>query len=432
MMKIEKNILNTNLPPLSQRMRPQVLSDYMGQSNIVDKDSLIISAIKKNNPFSIILWGPPGTGKTTLAKILAKKFSVSFYELSAVSSGVSEIRKILKNGSENFKLGKRSILFIDEIHRFNKSQQDTLLHSVENGSIILIGATTENPSFEVIPPLLSRCKILKLNPLNENELKQILNRAIHEDIVISQRDIQINEKAETLLFSFASGDARKMLNTFELAVMSSNKNLIMENDILRACQQKNIVYDKNGDYHFDVISAFIKSIRGSDPDAAIYWLAIMLEGGEKPEYIARRLIILASEDIGNAEPYALQLATSGFEAVKIIGMPEARIILAQICTYLAAIPKSNASYKAIDSAISYIRKNGAESIPLHLRNAPTRLSRDLGHGKDYKYIHNYQNHFMEQNYFPDSIKNISFYKPSDEGREKFLKTRLSKLWKNRF
>ena len=432
-MSSEQSILNTNLPPLAQRMRPQTLSDYMGQSALTNKGSLLSSALEKNQPFSMILWGPPGTGKTTLAKIISRKFEAVYYELSAVSSGVAKVREILEKGKNAFEMGKRCILFIDEIHRFNKSQQDALLHAVENGSIILIGATTENPSFEVISPLLSRCRVLKLNPLTSDELAKILNRAKSEDVLLSQQNVKMDADAESLLLSSCGGDARKMLNTFELAVSLADGESISDENISNALQQKHVIYDKAGDYHYDVISAFIKSVRGSDPDAAIYWLAVMLEGGEKPEFIARRLIILASEDIGNAEPYALQLATSAFQAVHIIGMPESRIILGQITTYLAAVPKSNASYQAIDNAMAHVRDNGAGSVPLHLRNAPTKLMKNEAYGKNYKYAHSFPDHFVNDNYMPESFTETpSFYNPSNQGREKFLKERLNKLWKDRF
>ena len=432
-MSSEPIILNTNLPPLAQRMRPQTLSDYMGQSELTHEGSLLSSSLEKNQPFSMILWGPPGTGKTTLAKILSRKFEAVYYELSAVSSGVAKVREILEKGKNAFEMGKRCILFIDEIHRFNKSQQDALLHAVENGSIILIGATTENPSFEVISPLLSRCRVLKLNPLTSEALAQILSRAKSEDVLLSQQNIKMDAKAESLLLSSCGGDARKMLNTFELAVSLADDKSISDENISNALQQKHVIYDKSGDYHYDVISAFIKSVRGSDPDAAIYWLAVMLEGGEKPEFIARRLIILASEDIGNAEPYALQLATSAFQAVHIIGMPESRIILGQITTYLAAVPKSNSSYQAIDNAMKHIRDNGSGSVPLHLRNTPTKLMKNEGYGKDYKYAHSYPDHFVNDNYMPENFTETpSFYNPSNQGRERFLKERLNKLWKDRF
>ena len=432
-MSSEPIILNTNLPPLAQRMRPQTLSDYMGQSELTHEGSLLSSSLEKNQPFSMILWGPPGTGKTTLAKILSRKFEAVYYELSAVSSGVAKVREILEKGKNAFEMGKRCILFIDEIHRFNKSQQDALLHAVENGSIILIGATTENPSFEVISPLLSRCRVLKLNPLTSEALAQILSRAKSEDVLLSQQIVKMDAKAESLLLSSCGGDARKMLNTFELAVSLADDKSISDENISNALQQKHVIYDKSGDYHYDVISAFIKSVRGSDPDAAIYWLAVMLEGGEKPEFIARRLIILASEDIGNAEPYALQLATSAFQAVHIIGMPESRIILGQITTYLAAVPKSNSSYQAIDNAMKHIQDNGSGSVPLHLRNTPTKLMKNEGYGKDYKYAHSYPDHFVNDNYMPENFTETpSFYNPSNQGRERFLKERLNKLWKDRF
>ena len=432
-MSSEPIILNTNLPPLAQRMRPQTLSDYMGQSELTHEGSLLSSSLEKKQPFSMILWGPPGTGKTTLAKILSRKFEAVYYELSAVSSGVAKVREILEKGKKAFEMGKRCILFIDEIHRFNKSQQDALLHAVENGSIILIGATTENPSFEVISPLLSRCRVLKLNPLTSEALAQILSRAKSEDVLLSQQNVKMDLAAESLLLSSCGGDARKMLNTFELAVSLAENKSISDENISNALQQKHVIYDKSGDYHYDVISAFIKSVRGSDPDAAIYWLAVMLEGGEKPEFIARRLIILASEDIGNAEPYALQLATSAFQAVHIIGMPESRIILGQITTYLAAAPKSNSSYQAIDNAMKHIRDNGASSVPLHLRNSPTELMQNEGSETEYKYAHSYPGHFVDDDYMPENFtKPPSFYNPSDQGREKFLKERLNKLWKDRF
>jgi len=427
--------LSKNLPPLAERIRPYVLSEFIGQTNLIHENSLLTKAVGSKQPFSLIFWGPPGTGKTTLARILSREFGVEYFELSAISSGVKQVREILEKGKASFESGKRSILFIDEIHRFTKSQQDALLHGVEEGSITLIGATTENPSFEIISPLLSRCRVLRLHPLNELDLRCLIKRALENDILLSQKNLQMDDKTNFFLIESCGGDARKMLNTLELAVsLHSEESVILKKeDIQEALQQKNVLYDRAGDYHYDVISAFIKSVRGSDPDAAIYWLAVMLEGGEKPEFIARRLIILAAEDIGNAEPYALQLATAAFDAVHRIGMPESRIILSQITIYLAAVPKSNAAYKAIDAALENVRENGVGSVPLHLRNAPTNLMKSEGYGKDYKYTHSFDNHFVEQNYFPEFF-NIPprFYNPQNEGREKFLKERLSKIWKDRY
>jgi putative ATPase len=427
--------LSKNLPPLAERIRPQGLSEFIGQENLIHENSLLTKAVASKQPFSLIFWGPPGTGKTTLARILSREFGVEYFELSAISSGVKQVREILEKGKASFESGKYSILFIDEIHRFTKSQQDALLHGVEEGSITLIGATTENPSFEVISPLLSRCRVLRLHPLNDLDLECVIKRALENDILLSQKNLQIDDQTKFFLIESCGGDARKMLNTLELAVSlhSEERAMLKKEDIQEALQQKNVIYDKAGDYHYDVISAFIKSVRGSDPDAAVYWLAVMLEGGEKPEFIARRLIILAAEDIGNAEPYALQLATAAFDAVHRIGMPESRIILSQITTYLAGVPKSNAAYKAIDAALENIRENGAGSVPLHLRNAPTNLMKSEGYGKDYKYAHSFDNHFVEQNYFPEFFNTApQFYNPQNEGREKFLKERLGKLWKDRY
>ena len=429
------SLLSKNLPPLAERIRPQVLSDFSGQISLIRDNSVLSKAVESNQPFSLIFWGPPGTGKTTLARILSCEFSADYFEISAISSGVKHIREVILKGKTAFESGKRSILFVDEIHRFKKSQQDALLHAVEEGTITLIGATTENPSFEVISPLLSRCRVLRLYPLNETELEKILKRAINDDILLSQRNFTIDKNAEKLILESCGGDARKMLNTLELAVslLSGENSKMIINDIEEALQQKHIIYDKAGDYHYDVISAFIKSIRGSDPDAAVYWLAVMLEGGEKPEFIARRLIILASEDIGNAEPYALQLATAAFDAVNKIGMPESRIILSQITTYLAGVPKSNAAYKAINSALEMIREKGSEPVPINLRNASTKLMKSEGYGKNYKYTHSYDNHFVKQNYFPEAFTDPPvFYNPQSVGREKFLKERLDKLWKDRY
>ena len=429
------SVLSANLPPLAERIRPQVLMDFIGQENFLHNKSILSKAVSANQPFSLIFWGPPGTGKTTLARILSREFGADYFELSAISSGVKKVREIIAKGKVALQIGKRSILFIDEIHCFSKSQQNTLLHAVEDGSIILMGATTENPSFEVIIPLLSRCQVLRLHPLDNNELAEILSRAVKEDILLSRRRLNIDKTVMSLITKSCGGDARKMLNTVELAIsmISENDSNVTVDYIQEALQKRQVIYDKDGDYHYDVISAFIKSVRGSDPDAAVYWLAVMLEGGEKPEFIARRLIILATEDIGNAEPYALQLATAAFDAVHKLGMPESRIILSQITTYLAAAPKSNAAYQAIDSAIKFVKERGADSVPLHLRNAPTKLMRDAGYGKGYQYSHEYDNHFVKQNYFPETFdKAAVFYIPGNEGREKFLKERLKKLWQDRY
>jgi len=429
------SVLSQNLPPLAERIRPRVLGDFIGQEKILHKKSLLTQAVLANQPFSLIFWGPPGTGKTTLARILSHEFGAEFYELSAISSGVKNIREIIEKGKAAFQIGKRSILFIDEIHRFSKSQQDALLHAVEDGSITLMGATTENPSFEVITPLLSRCQVLRLQPLNNKELTDVLNRAVREDIILSRRHLNMNKDVIPIITESCGGDARKMLNTLELSVsmISKNDSDVTVDFIQEALQHKQIIYDKDGDFHYDVISAFIKSVRGSDPDAALYWLAVMLEGGEQQEFIARRLIILASEDIGNAEPYALQLATAAFNAVHIIGMPESRIILSQITTYLAAAPKSNAAYRAVDSALKIVKERGFDSVPLHLRNAPTQLMKNEEYGKNYQYSHDYDNNFVKQNYFPEVFdKPYVFYKPSDEGREKFIKKHLKTLWQDRY
>tara|TARA_Y100000588_G_scaffold384529_1_gene475965 strand:- start:481 stop:1785 length:1305 start_codon:yes stop_codon:yes gene_type:complete len=429
------SVLSENLPPLAERVRPQIISDFIGQEKLLHPTSLLIKSIKKNNPFSIIFWGPPGTGKTTLSRILSYEFDTDFYEISAVSGSVKNVREVLEKAKKNFPIGKRSILFIDEIHRFSKAQQASLLHGVEDGSITLIGATTENPSFELIKPLLSRCQVLQMNYLNNKDLINVLKRALNKDIICSAKNINMSKEAISLIIKSCSGDARKMLNTLELSISMMDKNIskITLDNVKNALQKKHILYDKKGDFHYDVISAFIKSIRGSDPDAAIYWLAIMLEGGETPEFIARRLLILASEDVGNAEPYALQLATAAFDAVHKIGMPESRIILSQITIYLASVPKSNSAYLAIDSAIKFIKEKGTEPVPIHLRNAPTKLMQEMEFGKDYKYAHNYKNHFIKQNYFPENFKKeVVFYTPTNEGREKFLKERLEKKWKKRY
>ena len=423
------------MPPLAERVRPASLQDFLGQEHLTGEGTLLQESIAADNFFSCILWGPPGTGKTTLAKILANSLEGDFFQMSAVSSGVKDLRKIIETAKTNLALKTVTLLFIDEIHRFNKAQQDALLHAVEDGTLTLIGATTENPSFEVISPLLSRCRVLKLNSLAEDVLKSILLNAINSDVVLIKHNISFKDGTQEKLVLASGGDARKMLNTLEAAVIMSGKDgktVVVDKKLLsEALQSKSQIYDKTGDYHYDTISAFIKSVRGSDPDAAIYWLAVMLEGGEMPEFIARRLIILASEDIGNADPQALGIATSGFQAVHVIGMPEAALILAQVTTYLASAPKSNASYAAVTEAMNQIKEEGTSSVPLHLRNAPTPLMKSFDYGKDYTYPHNHPDHFTDVNYFPEEMAQTPFYKPTNQGYEEFISKRLKELWPKR-
>ena len=423
------------MPPLAERVRPAYLQDFLGQDDLTGEGTLLQQSIASGKLFSCVLWGPPGTGKTTLAKILAKSLEGDFFQISAVSSGVKDLRKIIETAKTNLTLNTPTVLFIDEIHRFNKAQQDSLLHSVEDGTLTLIGATTENPSFEVISPLLSRCRVLKLKSLEKNVLKSILLNAINIDVVLMKHNISFKDGTQEKLVLASGGDARKMLNTLEAAVTMSNqdgKTVVVDKKLLsEALQSKSQIYDKAGDYHYDTISAFIKSVRGSDPDAAVYWLAIMLEGGEMPEFVARRLIILASEDIGNADPQALGIATSGFQAVHVIGMPEAALILAQVTIYLASAPKSNASYVAVTQAINKVKEEGTSSVPLHLRNAPTPLMKSFDYGKDYTYPHNHPDHFTDVNYFPEEMAQTPFYKPTNQGYEEFISKRLKDLWPER-
>ncbi|HIM83753.1 MAG TPA: replication-associated recombination protein A [Candidatus Marinimicrobia bacterium] len=427
---------NSTLQPLAERIRPDLMADFIGQSHLAGDGTLLRRAIQENALFSMILWGPPGTGKTTLAKIIARESKSDFYELTAVSSGIKEVRNVLEIGKTNRQMNRQTLLFIDEIHRFNKSQQDALLHAVEQGVILFIGATTENPSFEVISPLLSRCRVLKLQSLSEEDLDKILSRALLTDDQLALKNIHFAMDVRTELIKSAGGDARKMLNTLEATLSmvddESGKIMIIMEVLQEALQSKTNLYDKAGDYHYDAISAFIKSVRGSDPDAAIYWLATMLEGGEKPEFIARRLIILASEDIGNADPQALPLATAGFNAVHVIGMPEASLVLAQVTTYLATAEKSNASTLAIAKASRKIREEGTSPVPLHLRNAPTPLMKSFDYGKDYDYPHNHPDHFIKTDYFPDNVSAETFYHPSTQGYEDYIKKRLKHLWKERY
>jgi len=427
-----ESLFNRHLPPLADRVRPKTIDEFIGQSHLIDKGR-ILSLINKNKQlFSMLFWGPPGTGKTTLARIIAGSADAEIHELSAVSSGVKDLRKIIAMGQANRNSGKMTILFIDEIHRFSKSQQDALLHAVEEGIVTLIGATTENPSFEVISPLLSRCRVLTLKPLSSQALSTILTHAFETDILLQKGDIQLDEKNRQRLILSAGGDARKMLNALDVSIsLAGQKGVITEDILSEALQSRTQIYDKTGDYHYDTISAFIKSVRGSDPDAAVYWLAVMLEGGEKPEFVARRLIILASEDIGNADPMGLSVAVSGFQAVHMIGMPEAAIILSQITTYLASAPKSNASYTAINTALAKVKNEGTPGVPLHLRNAPTNLMKSMDYGKNYDYPHKHPDHFVDANYFPDGNKSM-FYKPTNIGYEKFILKRLKTCWPERY
>ncbi len=426
---------NRNLPPLADRMRPTTLDDFVGHESLVGKDHLIGKAMAIGQLFSMIFWGPPGSGKTTLARLIAHHAEAEMHEISAVSSGVKDVREVLRQAGNNREIGRQTILFIDEIHRFNKSQQDALLHAVEDGTIILIGATTENPSFEVISALQSRCRVIVLRSYEGGELETMLDRAMNEDILLSQRQITIAADVRDLLIESAGGDARKMYNALDIAVgrygSESSFTITME-DVQEALQQRGLLYDRAGDYHYDTISAFIKSVRGSDPDASLYWLAIMLEGGEKPEFIARRLIILASEDIGNADPNALVMATAAMQSVHFVGMPESAIILGQVTSYLASTTKSNASYKAVKSAIEVVKKTGAQSVPLHLRNAATGLMKKLDYGKGYDYPHSHAEHFVEADYFPAETGKMKFYEPTTQGQEAFLRKRLEKLWPGRY
>lgn len=427
--------LGKSFAPLAERVRPRSLNEFAGQEELLGEGKPLRLLIESDQLISMIFWGPPGVGKTTLARLIANHSKSDFFQLSAVAAGVKDVRDVIAAAEKSRKFrDRRTILFIDEIHRFNKAQQDALFHSVEEGVITLIGATTENPSFEVISPLLSRCRVFRLEPLGKAELDQILEHALTRDAVLGKQTIELQDRDFLMLLS--GGDARKLLNGLEIALClvkpdEHDRTVITKRHLEQAFQRSYSLYDKTGEQHYDTISAFIKSVRGSDPDAAVYWMARMLDGGEDPKFIARRMIVLASEDIGNADPHALVLAASCFTAVDYIGMPEARIVLAQTAAYLAAAPKSNASYLAIEEALEQVRALPNLPVPLHIRNAPTKLLKELGYGEDYKYSHNYDEHFVEQHYLPDELKTRIFYRPSDLGKEKDIRERLNRLWKKK-
>ena len=420
--------------PLAERIRPQKLEDYISQLHLVGPNGSLTQQIARGVIPSMIFWGSPGTGKTTLAQIIAKQSNRPFYELSAINSGVKDIRDVIEKAKQSGGLftAKNPILFIDEIHRFSKSQQDSLLAAVEKGWVTLIGATTENPSFEVIPALLSRCQVYVLNPFSKEDLLALLERAMKLDTIISSKKIKIKESEALLRLS--GGDGRKLLNIFELVVNASPEGqiLITNEKVLELVQQNTVLYDKTGEQHYDIVSAFIKSIRGSDPNGAVYWLARMIEGGEDVKFIARRMLILSSEDIGNANPTAFIMANNTFQAVATIGYPESRIILSQCAVYLATSPKSNASYMAIGEAQAVVKQTGDLPVPIHLRNAPTKLMKELGYGDEYQYSHNYANNFSEQEYLPDAIRETKFYDPGSNSRENGTREFLKNRWKDKY
>lgn len=426
-------VKKTNMEPLAERVRPKTLTDYIGQEHIIGESSALRSAILQNLLPSLILWGPPGVGKTTLALIISQTLKRPFYSLSAINSGVKDIREVIEKAQQNNLFTQsKPVLFIDEIHRFSKSQQDSLLGAVERGTVTLIGATTENPSFEVIPALLSRCQVYVLKHLEEHHLLSIVKQAIEKDELLKKKQIELKETEA--LFRISGGDARKLLNALEIVVNSTSGDKVeVTNEFVLNCIQSNLaLYDKNGEQHYDIISAFIKSIRGSDPNASVYWLARMLEGGEDLLFIARRLVILASEDIGNANPTALVIANNCFQAVNVIGMPEGRIVLAQTVTYLACSAKSNAAYVSIDAAIQIVKETGDLPVPLHLRNAPTKLMKAMDYGKDYQYAHDHENNFVELEFLPDEIAEKLFYDPGNNARENELRHFLKLRWKEKY
>jgi putative ATPase len=422
-----------NLPPLAERMRPQSLDEYVGQTHIVGPDAVLRKAIQSSQLPSMIFWGPPGVGKTTLAYIISQTLDRPFFNLSAINSGVKDIREVIDKAAllKNSLMGL-PILFIDEIHRFSKSQQDSLLGAVERGLVTLIGATTENPSFEVISALLSRCQVYILKALDETELSGLLHTAIEKDVLLKEKNITI--KDHEALIRLSGGDGRKLLNVLEIVVngIGGDKLTLTNENVLAHAQQNLALYDKAGEQHYDIISAFIKSIRGSDPNAAVYWLARMIEGGEDALFIARRLVILSSEDIGNANPNALLLANNCFAAVNVIGFPESRIILSQCVTYLASSPKSNASYEAIGKAQALVKQTGNLPVPLHIRNAPTKLMKNIGYGKDYQYSHGYEGNFSPQEYFPDELSGTKLYDPGKNPAEDKLREKLKFNWKDKY
>lgn len=419
--------------PLAERMRPKSLEQYVGQEHLIGPEGGLTPILKSGNLPSMILWGPPGTGKTTLARLLALQKERPFYQLSAINSGVKEIREILQKAEHSGGLfsGKNPLLFIDEIHRFSKSQQDSLLGAVEKGSITLIGATTENPSFEVINALLSRCQVYVLNPLDKSQLQQLISNALQHDAILKNKKVEIIE--DEALLKISGGDARKLLSALELIINSVAEPIKIDNAlVMEKVQTQMAMFDKNGDLHYDIISAFIKSIRGSDPNAAVYWLARMIEGGEEVKFIARRMLILASEDIGNANPTALVLANSTFQAVNVLGMPEARIPLSQCAIYLASSEKSNASYIAINKAQQTVKEMGDLSVPLPLRNAPTQLMKELDHGKDYLYAHDHENHFIDMEFLPKDLEGFRFYEPGENAKENQIRKFLKLRWKDKY